>query len=466
MANARSAAMAKNDLTQGNILKKIIMFALPVLGGSIFTQLYNVVDSIVVGQFVGASALAAVGSSFTISMLCNSIFAGLGGGSSVLCSQFYGAGKKDELGDMVATTYTLGLIIGAILTVVGILIARPVLMLLNTPADILDNSVIYLQIVFAGSIGHLFYNMGAAVLRGLGDAKWPMYFLIVCSVINVILDLLFVVVFHWGVAGVAWATIIAQTVSAVGVVWRTVRGGYGFKLSFKMLHVDGKKALALCRIGIPTALSMLISSLGMLVIQRYNNGFGSNFVATMTIVQKVDGFAMLPIQAIGMSATTFVGQNLGAGRDDRVKQGIRIISSSVIILGIVMGLSMYFFGYQLSAAFTTEPAVMEMSRNCLRIVCFMYWAMGLQMTYQGVMRGAGAATVPMLISFVCMIVRIPIAYLIAVRPNYYQGMLISMVISTMLGAAILFVFYKFGNWKKHVIARKAPAPAEAAKEEE
>ncbi|MBE6954849.1 MAG: MATE family efflux transporter [Ruminococcaceae bacterium] len=464
MANARSAAIAKNDLTQGNILKKIIMFALPVLGGSIFTQLYNVVDSIVVGQFVGASALAAVGSSFTISMLCNSIFAGLGGGSSVLCSQYYGAGQKEELGDMVATTYTLGLIIGAILTVVGILIARPVLMLLNTPADILDNSVIYLQIVFAGSIGHLFYNMGAAVLRGLGDAKWPMYFLIVCSVINVILDLLFVVVFHWGVAGVAWATIIAQTVSAVGVVWRTVRGGYGFKLSFKMLRVNGKKALALCRIGIPTALSMLISSMGMLVIQRYNNGFGSNFVATMTIVQKVDGFAMLPIQAIGMSATTFVGQNLGAGRDDRVKQGIRIISTSVIILGVVMGLAMYFFGYQLSGAFTTEPAVMEMSRNCLRIVCFMYWAMGLQMTFQGVMRGAGAATVPMIISFVCMIVRIPVAYFIAVRPNYYQGMLISMVISTMLGAFILFLFYKFSNWKKHVVIRKAPA-APAAKEE-
>jgi len=466
LANARSAAIAKNDLTQGNILKKIILFALPVFGGSIFSQLYNVVDSIVVGQFVGAAALAAVGSSFTISMLCNSFFAGLGTGSSVLASQYYGAGEKEELGDLISTTYTLGLIISGIMTVVGLLIARPVLALLNTPADIMDNATVYLQIVFLGSTGHLFYLMGSAVLRGLGDSKWPMYFLIICSVVNVILDLLFVIVLDWGVAGVAWATIIAQFVSAVGVVWRTARGGYGFTLSFKMLHVNGKKALAICRIGIPSALSMLISTMGMLVIQRFNNGFGSNFVATMTIVQKVDGFAMLPMQAFSQTATTFVGQNIGAGRDDRVKQGMRVITIAVVLLGVLMGAVMLLFGYQLSAIFTTEPAVMEMSKVALRIVCFMYWAFGLQMSFQGVMRGAGAAFVPMIISFICMIVRIPVAYFIAVRPNYYQGMLISMVISTILGATILFFYYKFGNWKKHVAVRRGPAPAPAAKEEE
>ncbi len=448
-------------MTEGDILKKIIMFSLPVIGGSIFTQLYNVVDSVVVGRFVGAEALAAVGSSFTISMLCNSIFAGLGGGSSVLVSQYYGAGQKDELGKMVATTYTLGLIIGAILTVVGMLIARPILTLLNTPANIIDDATIYLQIVFFGSIGHLFYNMGAAVLRGLGDAKWPMYFLIVCSVINVILDVLFVVVFHWDVAGVAWATIIAQTVSAVGVVWRTVsRGDYGFKLTFKSLRIDGKKAINLCKIGIPSAITMLISSLGMLVIQRFNNGFGSDFVATMTIVQKVDGFALIPIQGIGMSATTFVGQNMGAGRDDRVKEGVRIITTIVVIMGVIMGLIMYFFGFQLSAIFTDSESVKEMARTSLRIVCFMYWAMGLQQTFQGTMRGAGAATVPMIISFVCMIVRIPVAYLLGVMPDRFEGMLLSMVISTLLGALILFLYYKFGNWKKHVVVRKAAPAAE------
>lgn len=452
-------------MTQGNIMKKILMFSLPVLGGNIFTQLYNVVDSIVVGQFVGTEALAAVGSSFTISMLCNSIFMGLGTGSSVLVSQFYGAGQKEELGSMVSTTYTLGLIIGAILTVFGMLFARPILVLLNTPANIIDNAALYLQIVFAGSIGHLFYFMGAAVLRGLGDSKWPMYFLIVCSIINIILDLLFVLAFNMGVAGVALATITAQTVSAAGVVWRTTRGDYGFRLSFKSLRVDGKKALALCKIGVPSALSMLISSMGMMIIQRFNNSFGSDFIATMTIIMKVDGFAMLPIQAFGMSATTFVGQNLGANREDRVKQGINIICTSIIVLGVVMGLAMFLFGYQLSAIFTTEPAVKEMSRNCLRIICFMYWGMGLQQAYQGVMRGAGSATVPMIISFICMVVRIPAAYLLGVMPGRYQGMLYSMLISTFTGVLCLFLYYKFGNWKKNVAVRRGPAPAAEKTEE-
>ena len=318
VAKPKLTAYEKGDMTNGSITKKLLLFALPVMGGQIFTQLYNVVDSIVVGNFVGEEALAAVNGSFAVQMICNSIFAGLGMGSSVVCSQYYGSGKTKELSSTVNTTFFLALLIGAILTVVGLLISRPLLVLLNTPENILDDSVTYLRIVFIGSIGHLFYTMGANVLRGLGDAKWPMYFLIVCSLINVVLDLVFVICFHWDVAGVAWATIIAQFISAVGVVIRIAKGGYHVTVNKDTFRLDGRKALTIARIGIPTAITMLVSSAGMLVIQSFANGFGSNFVATMGVAMKIDGFAMLPLQSLGQAITTFVGQNYGAKKLDRL----------------------------------------------------------------------------------------------------------------------------------------------------
>lgn len=467
MPNPKVAAGSSRDMTTGSVAKKLILFAIPVLGGSIFTQLYNVVDSIVVGQFVGAAALAAVGISFPISMLVNSIFAGLGTGSSVLVSQYYGAGQKKELNEMVNTTYTLALIIGAILTVVGMLVARPVLELLKTPDNVIDNATIYLRIVMFGSLGHLFYNMGAAILRGLGDSKWPMYFLIICAVLNIILDLLFVIAFHWDVAGVAWATIIAQLISGIGVVIRTVKGGYGVSISLKSLRVDGHKALMLAKIGIPSALSMLISSLGMLVIQRFNNSFGSDFLAGMTIMMKIDGFALIPLQALGMAITTFVGQNLGANKEDRVHKGVRTTMILIIAIGLVMGLIMYTLGYQLGGLFTKEAPAREVCQIGLRIVFIMYIAMGLQQAFNGIMRGAGAVSIPMIISFICLMVRIPVAYFLAIRRNDYRGIFYSMIISSYCGAILLYLYYKFGGWKKHVAVRKqAGLPKEEAPAEE
>ena len=441
-------------MTTGSIFKKILLFSLPVMGGQIFTQLYNVVDSIVVGNFVSKEALAAVGVSFPVQMVCNSIFAGLGMGSSVVCSQLYGAGKTKELSKTVNTTFFLALVIGALLTVVGLLIARPLLNLLGTPANIIDDAEAYLRIVFIGSIGHLFYNMGANVLRGLGDAKWPMYFLIVCSVLNVILDLVFVLAFHMGVPGVAWATIIAQFVSAIGVVIRIARGGYHVTVTKETLRLDGMKALTIARIGIPTAVTMLVSSIGMMIIQSFANSFGSDFVATMTVAMKIDGFAMLPLQAFGQAATTYVGQNIGAGKHDRVKSGVRLISIIIIVMGVLMGVVMYFFGYQLVALFNDSPEVREMGKNVLRIICVIYWGMGLQQTFSGVMRGAGAVAMPMIISIVAMFIRVPVAYGLAVVRNDYRGMFYSMIISTMVGVIALFVYYKMGRWKKHAITRR------------
>ena len=444
------------DMTTGSVAKKLILFAIPVLGGSIFTQLYNVVDSIVVGQFVGAAALASVGISMPINMLCNSVFMGLGTGSSVLVSQFYGAGQKEELNKMVNTTYSLALIIGAIITVLGMLIARPILELLNTPANVIENATTYLRIVFFGSLGHLFYQMGSAVLRGLGDSKWPMYFLIMCAVLNIILDLIFVIVLHWDVAGVAWATIIAQLISGIGVVIRTLKGGYGITINLKTLRIDGHKAKLLAKIGIPSGLTMLISSMGMLVIQRFNNGFGSDFLAGMTIMMKVDGFALIPLQALGMAVTTFVGQNMGAGKEDRVHAGVRTTMILIIAIGAVMGAVMYFFGFQLGGLFTKEVPAREVCMIGLRIVFVMYIAMGLQQAFNGIMRGAGAVTIPMIISLVCMLIRIPVAYFLAVRPGNFRGIFYSMIISSYCGAIMLYVYYKIGGWKKHVAVRRGP----------
>ena len=445
-------------LTNGPILKNLLLFALPVVMGNLFTQFYNLADSIVVGQFVSSDALAAVGASFAIQMVVNSMFAGLGNGASILVSQYIGARDNEKVGRTVATTFTLAIILGAVLTVVGMLAARPMMELIQTPKNIIDDATSYLVIVFAGSIGHLFYNMGNALLRGMGDSKSPFAILVFCTVLNIGLDLLFVIVFHWDVPGVAWATIIAQTVSAALVVWRIARGSYGVKLSRKTLRIDWHLAKKIAGIGVPVALQMMMMSSGMVVIQSFVNGFGSDVMAANTSVMKVDGFVMQPLMGFSQALTTFVGINLGARKLQRVKAGTWRAAVVVIGFALVMAVPLYLWGGYTIRLFTDNETVIRLGGEMLKVMAFFYVFMGLNHCFTGVVRGAGAMTVPMFITLLGMLIRIPLAYWLGTLQNDYLGIQYSMNIANILNALLVFLYYLSGRWKKKSVIDQEIAP--------
>ena len=325
------------DFTTGPITKNIFLFAIPTLLGDIFSALYNVVDTIVVGQFVGSGALAAVGSSFAIHMVAAAVYAGFGMGSGVLTAQMFGAKRHDQLTATVNTAYIGAFFIGTFMILIGELISVPLLRLLNTPDSIMEMATAYLRVFFLGCAGQLFYIMGSNMLRGLGDSKWPTYALVFCAVLNTLLDLLFVVVFHWSVTGAAAATVISQLLSGIAVVIRIYRGNYGVKLERATFKIDKEILKKILRIGIPGSFQMAVTSVGTMILTRFANGFGEDLVATNSIVQKIEQFSLLPGTAIGRALQMFVGQNLGAGNQARTKEGMRKSFGLICAIGLFMG---------------------------------------------------------------------------------------------------------------------------------
>ena len=463
MNERQQRALENQNLTTGSILRKLTVFALPILLGNIFTQLYNVADAIIVGRWVGSDALAAVGCSGSINMIMHSILIGLGMGVSVIVSQFFGAGKHEELTKAVNTTIILCLIFGAVLTVVGLLVGGPLLRLIKTPENILEDAILYLNITFLGLFGMMFYHIGSFVLRGIGDSKFPMYMLILSSILNVILNLLFVVVFNMGVAGVAWATIISQYLVAVAVLIRIFKLKI-CELNRKTFRISKEILGPIIRIGLPTSIQSMLTSLGMLILQRFNNGFGSDMVATVTVMQKLDGFANMPAMALGTAATTFVGQNIGARNFDRVKKGVRYVLTCNLIIGVTVGAAMLIFGRTFLHLFTTNEKVVEIGLHAISIISFGYIATGVQNSCAGIIRGAGASFVTMVIMLLCTVVRIPLAYILAVVPHRYTGIFWSILIASYLGAVLTFGYYLSGRWKNKGVVKAAPEgpePSEA-----
>ena len=320
---ATSPSARKGDLTEGSIVKKLTLFALPLIAGNIVSQLYNVADSVVVGNFVSSDALAAVGASFPVMMCFNALFWGLSMGAGILIAQCFGAKEQDKLQNAVNTAFTLTLILGSVITVLGALFSRQMLIVMKTPANILADSTTYLSIIFYATVGNMIYNMGSGILRGMGDSRWPLLFLIFCSCMNVLLDLVFVIFLDMGVAGVAWATLISQYVSAVLTVLRIHFGGYAARVQYRKLRVNKESFSQIMRLGLPSGIQEMAYSLGMMLVQSFSNGFGSDFIAANSIIMKVDGFAVMPMMGIGAAISTFVGQNMGANKLDRTKKASR-----------------------------------------------------------------------------------------------------------------------------------------------
>ncbi len=477
MANRFTKMFGSQDMTVGSPAKNIIKFSVPLLIGNVAQLLYSTVDSIVVGQYVGDGALAAIGVCMPIINLMLVLFMGIAVGSSIMVAQFFGAKDKDKLSRTVGSTMTLSLLASVLITVVGVLISAPILSLTSTPADVFPMANEYLVITFIAMIGPVFYNMISGILRGMGDSIMPLVFLLVACGLNIVLDIWFVAGFGWGVAGVAWATAISQIVSAALCVIKLLSLRGEITLNRKTLKLDKKLSWQLLKLGLPSGLTQGIFSVTMLVVQSLTNSFGTVFVAMSTVVMRVDGFAMIPNFSFGNTMTTYAGQNIGAGRLDRVKEGTKRGMQIAVGTSVVLTTILIFFGQYLITMFTDTPEVMVNGTRVIRILAIGYVAICVTQVLQGVMRGAGETVVPMWISIVTTVaIRVPLAYglvYLTQTPEAPLGnsdmLFYSMLISWVIGMALSIIFYARGKWKdKSVVTRSAKndLPAENIMEQE
>lgn len=447
------------DMTVGAPGKQILTFAIPMLIGNIAQQLYNTADSIIVGRYVGDNALAAVGSAAPLMNLLLVLFVGISVGAGIMVSQYFGAKEREDLSGTIGNCITLTAISSIIIMILGPLTTGPMLRMLGTPDSIFDWCRSYLNIIFIGIAGLAYYNILGGILRGLGDSVSALIYLLVATVVNVVLDILFVAGFGMGVAGVALATIIAQTISGVLCFIKLLRMSdvYDFKKKYLKLH--NKYALTTIRLGLPSGLTQAIFSMAMIVVQSLTNSFGELFIAANVIVMRVDGFAMMPNFSFGTAMTTYAGQNVGAKEYERVEKGAK--EGTFIAMGIsaVITVLILIFGRSLMSIFTETSELVDLSMRMMTILAVGYVAMAVTQSLSGVMRGAGDTVTPMWISLVITVaIRIPIAYGIAyfTRSALYpngrcESVFISLLFAWTLGALITFFFYKRGKWKKKAI---------------
>lgn len=444
------------DMTVGTPWKSIVMFSIPLLIGNIAQQLYNTVDSIVVGHYVGDNALAAVGSAGPLFNMLLVLFVGISAGVGIMVSQYFGAKNREELSATIGTSITLTAVTSLFIMIATPPFIRGILQLLNTPATILDDCTSYLVILMYGIAGLAYYNILSGILRGMGDSFSALYYLLIATVINIVLDLLFVAKFNMGVSGVALATAIAQGISSVMCLWKLMHMRELFDLGMKELKMSKRHVGQIVRLGIPSGLTQAIFSSAMIVVQSLTNSFGEQFIAANVIVMRVDGFAMMPNFSFGMAMTTYAGQNVGAKKMDRVTQGAKqgtliAVGCSAVITGAIL-----LFGRYLMAIFTKTPELVDMSMYMMSILAVGYIAMAITQSLSGVMRGAGDTVTPMWISLITtVLIRVPIAYGISYltrTPELPYGrsecIQVSLLITWLMGALLTSIFYKRGKWKE------------------
>ncbi len=392
------------DMTEGPIIGHLIRFAMPLLIGNIFQQLYNTVDSWVVGNYVSKDAFAAVGTVGPIINMLIGFFLGLSSGAGVVISQYYGAKKHDKVSETVHTSIVMTLVMAVVFTFVGIWMTPFMLRFMKTPASVMPESTAYLTIYFAGVIGLMVYNIGSGILRAIGDSQRPFYFLVVSALMNTVLDLVFVLVFHMGVEGVALATVIAQGTSALLVIITLVRSDTCVKLSLRQMKFHWDAFAKIVRVGIPAAIQMMITSFSNIFVQSYINFFGENCMAGWTAYGKIDQLIFLPMQSLALASTTFVGQNLGIGQVERAKKGVRSALNISFAATVIVMIPVILAAPWLVQFFNDDPAVIEFGTLFLRYITPFYIVCCVNQVYSGALRGAGNSKVPMFImlaSFVC-----------------------------------------------------------------
>ena len=390
-------------MTSGSIVKQILLFSLPLMIGNIFQMLYNTVDVIVVGNFVGKEALAAVGSTTMIINMLVFFFNGFSIGAGVVIGQYYGAKQLKQLHDAVETTITVTFVFCVVFTIIGIAGVKPMLHFMSTPEDVFDDAVVYLTIYFAGIAGLLIYNMGSGILRAVGNTMLPLLFLAMTSLMNIFLDLFFVIVMKAGIAGVAYATILSQFVSAVLILILLTRSREIYRLIWKDLHVDFSILKRIFSLGLPAGIQSVLTAFSNVFVQSYVNYFGSGCMAGWSCYNKLDSLIMLPMQSTSMAATTFVSQNIGAGKEKRADQGTITTIVMTVLITFVIAVMLFAFAPQAVSWFTKDTSVIEYGVLFLRANTFFLLFNCVNHTLAGALRGRGDSQGPMVIMLLCFV---------------------------------------------------------------
>lgn len=449
---------AAQDMTVGPPWRRIVEFAIPMLVGNLAQQLYSTVDTIVVGKYVGDNALSAVGSAGPILNLMLALFVGIATGTGIVVSQYYGAKDRENLAKSIGNCLTLAGIASIVIMIIGPLAARPLLELLRTPASIIDWCKNYLTIFFLGAAGFTFYNILAGILRGMGDSLSALAFLLLATILNIFLDIWFVAGFNMGVPGVSLATVIAQFLSAIACFFKLIRMKDVFTLKFSDLKLTKDHAMRIIKLGIPSGITQAIFSVSMLVVQKLTNSLGEMVIACNVIVMRVDGFAMMPNMTFGNSMGVYAGQNVGAGKLDRVTKGTKQGMMLAVCTSAVITVILLFFGKYLMVLFTDTEELIALAVKMLRILAFGYICVSVTQVLGGTMRGAGDTVTPMWIGLITTVaMRIPLAYSLAYltrSPEFPNGrpeaLFGSMLITWVLGMIIHYVVFRIGPWKKRL----------------
>ena len=434
-------------MTEGNIWKLLIVFALPLILGNLLQQMYNTADSIIVGNFVGSNGLAAVGSGSSLIQLIIAFSQGAAVGAGVIVSQSIGAKRSDIIKKSVHTAICISVILGVVLSVIGVVFSRALLTAMKTPSDVLDDSVLYLRIFSAGLIFNVIYNMATGILNAAGNSTKPLLYLAIASVTNIILDLLFIRVFKMGVEGAAIATDISQALSSVLAIGYLLRVKSDYKISIKDLKIDGAIAKEIIRIGLPTAIQNAVISFSNVLVQSSVNAYGSTAMAGYTAYLKVDGFNILPVLSISMAVTTFTGQNVGAKNIKRVKKGMYDALIMCIIYTVLTGVFLLSLSHQILSLFTNDSAVIEYGQLAMKYFCPFYFLLGILNTLAGTVRGAGKGVPPMLILLFSMCI-FRIIWIKAALPFFstIDGIFLLYPISWLVGMVLMVLYTKFGKW--------------------
>lgn len=443
------------DLTRGNPGKQIFLFALPMLLGNVFQQLYNIVDTIIIGRYIGTDALAAAGASFPVIFVLISLVIGITTGTTIIISQYYGAKDYEKVKRAIDTAFIILFFGSLILTVLGLLLIGPIWKLLALPEHLVKDATLYFNIFAIGLVLMFGYNGVSAVLRGLGDSKTPLYFLIIATILNIFLDLLFVLVFHWGIAGVAIATVVAQGISFGLSVYYLNRYHQLIRVSYSGLVFDRDIFRKSLRIGIPTGLQHTFVSLGMMALLRIVNGFGTNTIAAYTIAGRIDSFAAMPAMNFSMALSTFVGQNLGANKPERVRAGYRSTLTTTTIISLVVTIVAWLFGRDLMRVFTPDPEVIQIGYEYLVIVSSFYILFSAMFATNGIMRGAGDTLIPMFITLLSLwVFRIPGSYFLSLRMGT-DGIWWGIPLAWFFGWLFSWIYYKTGKWRSKAVVKYA-----------
>lgn len=454
----------ENGITQGVIWKQILLFFFPILLGSFFQQLYNTIDAVIVGNFIGKEALAAVGGATgTLINLLVGFFVGLSSGASVIISQYYGAQRHHETSLAVHTAIAMGIVGGICFMILGIFFSPMALRAMDTPEEVMQHASIYIRIYFAGIIPNLIYNIGSGILRAVGDSKRPLYFLMVCSLLNLVLDLLFVVVFHMGVMGAALATIFSQAVSAALVVLSLMKTELSYRLIPKQIHFTMPILKNIIKIGLPAGLQSVMYSSSNIIIQASINSFGTNYIAAWTAYGKIDGIFWMTISAFGICATTFTGQNFGAQKYARLRKSVRVCFALAMGVSIILSVLLMLGGKYIYRLFTSDEQVIVNGIEIMQVLVPFYFTYVAIEVLSGAVRGAGDSLIPMVMTClgVCVLRVVWIAVAVPIRHSVITVAL-SYPITWIVTSLLFIIYYLQGGWLRRCIA-KAGFPPEDKK---